>query len=99
MTKTHEFNENQVFTIKETLLKIKKVADEILDDYNKKPPKRYNYNQYKVADIFYNFHLDGDEGYSVVICEISPTATKFQEYMVECLKDKLGFYVDVVLEW
>ena len=85
-------------TIKETLIKIKEVADEILKDYHK-PPKGYNYNQYKVADVSYNLHLDGEEGYSVVICEISPTATKFQEYMVKCLKDKLGFDVDVVLEW
>jgi hypothetical protein len=86
-------------TIKETLLKIKEVADKILKDYNKPPPKGFNYNQYRVAGVSYNLHLDGEEDYSVVICEISPTATKFQKYMVECLKDKLGFPVNVVLEW
>jgi len=80
------------------LTKIKKVADKILEDYHK-PPKGYVYNQYKVADVSYNLHLDGEETYSVVICEISPTATKFQEYMVKCLKDKLGFSVNVILEW
>jgi hypothetical protein len=85
-------------TIKETLTKIKEVADKILEDYHK-PPKGYVYNQYKVADVCYNLHLDGEEDYSVVICEISPTATKFQEYMIECLKDKLGFPVSVILEW
>lgn len=84
--------------IKETLTKIKEVTDEILEDYHK-PPKGYVYNQYKVADVSYNLHLDGEETYSVVICEISPTATKFQEYMIECLKDKLGFYVNVECEW
>lgn len=83
--------------IKKTLIKIKEVADKILEDYMK--PWNGFYNQYKVADVSYNLHLDGEEGYSVVICEISPTATKFQEYMVECLKDKLGFDVNVVLEW
>lgn len=85
-------------TIKETLIKIKEVADKILEDYHK-PPKGYVYNQYKVADVSYNLHLDGDETYSVLICEISPTATGFQKYMIECLKDKLGFYVDVILGW
>ena len=83
--------------IKETLIKIKEVADEILKDYMK--PWNGFYNEYKVADVCYNLHLDGEESYSVVINEISPTATALQKYMIECLKDKLGFYVDVILEW
>jgi hypothetical protein len=83
--------------IKETLIKIKEVADEILKDYMK--PWNGFYNEYKVADVSYNLHLDGEEDYSVLIAGCSPTAIKFQEYMIECLKDKLGFYVDVILEW
>ena len=83
--------------IKETLIKIKEVADEILKDYMK--PWNGFYNEYKVADVCYNLHLDGEESYSVEINEVSPTAIKFQKYMIECLKDKLGFYVDVILEW
>ena len=83
--------------IKSQIKTIKEVADEILKDYMK--PWNGFYNEYKVADVSYNLHLDGEEDYSVLICEISPTATMFQEYMVKCLKDKLGFYVNVILEW
>jgi hypothetical protein len=84
-------------TIKETLTKIKEVADEILKDYM----KSWNgfYIEYRVADVCYNLHLDGEESYSVEINEVSPNAREFQEYMIECLKDKLGFDVNVVLEW
>jgi hypothetical protein len=53
----------------------------------------------RVVDVSYNLHLDGEEDYSVLIEECSPTAYELQEYMIECLKDKLGFYVNVVLEW
>jgi hypothetical protein len=85
-------------TIKSQIKTIKEVADKILEDYQK-PTKGLGYNQYRIADVSYNLHLDGEETYSVLICEISPTATTLQKYMIECLKDKLGFYVDVVLEW
>ena len=84
--------------IKETLTKIKEVADKILKDYQK-PTRGLGYNQYRIADVSYNLHLDGEETYSVLICEISPTAIALQKYMIECLKDKLGFCVDVILEW
>jgi hypothetical protein len=93
-------------TIKETLTKIKEVADEILETHKNSVLKlggiRYggvNYADLYVEDVSYNLHLDGDETYSVLIEECSPTAYDFCEFMVECLKDKLGFDVDVVLEW
>jgi hypothetical protein len=88
-------------TIKETLLKIKEVADEILETH-KNSTVRFdgiNYADLYVRDVSYNLHLDGEETYGVLIEECSPTAYDFAEYMLECLKDKLGFDVDVVLEW
>lgn len=94
-------NRTMTETIKETLTKIKEVADEILERH-KNSTVRYggvNYADLYVEDVSYNLHLDGDETYSVLIEECSPTAYELQEYMVECLKDKLGFYVDVILEW
>ena len=88
-------------TIKTQLLKIKEVADEILETHKNSTEKfgGVNYGDLGVVDVSYNLHLDGEEDYSVLIEECSPTAYDFQEYMVECLKDKLGFYVNVVLEW
>jgi hypothetical protein len=88
-------------TIKTQLLKIKEVADEILETHKNSTEKfgGVNYGDLRVVDVSYNLHLDGEEDYSVLIEECSPTAYDFQEYMVECLKDKLGFYVNVVLEW
>ena len=85
----------------ETLTKIKEVADEILERH-KNSTVRFdgvNYADLYVKDVSYNLHLDGEETYSVLIEECSPTAYDFCEFMVECLKDKLGFDVDVVLEW
>jgi hypothetical protein len=88
-------------TIKETLTKIKEVADEILERHKNSTQKfaGVNYGDLYVRDVSYNLHLDGEEDYSVLIEECSPIAYELQEYMVECLKDKLGFDVDVVLEW
>lgn len=87
--------------IKETLIKIEEVADEILETHKNSTEKfgGVNYGDLRVVDVSYNLHLDGEEDYSVLIEECSPTAYELQEYMVECLKDKLGFYVNVVLEW
>jgi hypothetical protein len=93
----------------ETLTKIKTikaVADAILETHKNSVLKldgiRFdgiNYADLYVRDVSYNLHLDGDETYSVLIEECSPTAYEFQEFMVECLKDKLGFDVNVVCEW
>lgn len=88
-------------TIKETLIKIKEVADEILETH-KNSTVRFggiNYADLFVRDVSYNLHLDDEETYSVLIEECSPTAYEFQEFMLECLKDKLGFFVNVVCEW
>ena len=87
--------------IKETLIKIKEVADEILETHKNSTEKfgGVNYGDLGVVDVSYNLHLDGEEDYSVLIEECSPTAYDFCEFMVGCLKDKLGFDVDVVLEW
>jgi hypothetical protein len=88
-------------TIKETLIKIKEVADEILETH-KNSTVRFggiNYADLSVVDVNYNLHLDGDETFEVLIEECSPTAYEFQEFMLECLKDKLGFFVNVVCEW
>lgn len=87
--------------IKETLIKIKEVADKILEEH-KNSTKKFggvNYGDLRVVDVSYNLHLDDEEDYSVLIEECSPTACELQEYMVECLKDKLGFYVNVECEW
>ena len=93
-------------TIKETLTKIKEVADEILETHKNSVVKldgiRFdgiNYADLYVVDVSYNLHLDGDETYSVLIEECSPTAYEFQEFMVECLKEKLDFFVNVECEW
>jgi hypothetical protein len=88
-------------TIKETLLKIKEVADEILETHKNSTVKFavVNYADLYVRDVSYNLHFDGEEDYSVLVEECSPTAYDFREFMVECLKDKLGFDVNVVLEW
>lgn len=88
-------------TIKETLTKIKEVADEILERH-KNSTVRFdgvNYADLYVVDVSYNLHLDGDETYSVLIEECSPTAYEFQEFMLECLKEKLDFFVNVECEW
>ena len=92
---------NPQYSKKETLTKIKEVADEILERH-KNSTVRFdgvNYADLYVKDVSYNLHLDGEETYSALIEECSPTAYDFCEFMVECLKDKLGFDVDVVLEW
>ena len=88
-------------TIKSKIKTIKAVADAILKTHKKSTEKfgGVNYGDLAVVDVSYNLHLDGEETYSVLIEECSPTAYELQEYMVECLKDKLGFYVDVILEW
>lgn len=88
-------------TIKETLIKIKEVADKILKTHKNSTETfgGVNYANLRVVDVSYNLHLDGEENYSVFIEECSPTAYEFQEFMLECLKDKLGFFVNVVCEW
>jgi hypothetical protein len=88
-------------TIKETLIKIKEVADKILEDVLSDEIKfdGINYTDLRIVDVSYNLHLDGEETYSVLIEECSSSAYDFCEFMVGCLKDKLGFDVDVVLEW
>ena len=58
-----------------------------------------NYSDLRIVDVSYNLHLDGEEDYIVLIEECSPTSYEFQEFMVKCLKDKLGFYVNVSCEW
>ena len=88
-------------TIKSKIKTIKEVADEILETHKNSTEKfgGVNYGDLRVVDVSYNLHLDGEEDYSVLIEECSPTASALQKYMIECLKDKLGFYVDVILEW
>ena len=87
--------------IKSQIKTIKEIADEILETHKNSTEKfgGVNYGDLGVVDVSYNLHLDGEEDYSVLIEECSPTAYELQEYMIECLKDKLGFYVNVVLEW
>ena len=88
-------------TIKETLTKIKEVADEILERH-KNSTVRFdgvNYGDLYVRDVSYNLHLDGEETYSVLIEECSPTAYDFCEFMVGRIELKLGFPVNVILEW
>jgi hypothetical protein len=87
--------------LKETLIKIKEVADEILETHENSTVRfgGINYADLRVVDVTYNLHLDDEETYSVLIEECSPTAYEFQEFMLECLKDKLGFFVNVVCEW
>ena len=87
--------------IKNQLLKIKEVADQVLEEHEKSTVRfgGINYADLRVVDVSYNLHLDGEEDYTVLIEECSPTAYEFQEYMVECLKDKLGFFVNVSCEW
>ena len=88
-------------TIKTQLLKIKEVADQILETH-KNSTIRFdgvNYADLRVVDVSYNLHLDDEETYSVLIEECSPTAYNFQEYMVGRLNIKLGFDVIVVCEW
>ena len=87
--------------IKETLIKIKEVADEILQTH-KNSTVRFdgvNYADLRIVDVSYNLHLDDEETYSVLIEECSPTAYNFQEYMVGRLNIKLGFDVIVECEW
>ena len=87
--------------IKETLIKIKEVADEILETH-KNSTVRFggiNYADLSVVDVSYNLHLDGDETFEVLIEECSPTAYEFQEFMIESLKEKLDFFVNVRTEW
>ena len=88
-------------TIKETLIKIEEVANKILEEHENSTEKfgGVNYGDLRVVDVSYNLHLDGEEDYSVLIEECSPIAYEFQEFMLECLKDKLGFFVNVVYEW
>ena len=92
---------SQIKTINSQIKTIKAVADAILKTHKNSTEtfKGVNYGDLRIVDVSYNLHLDGEEGYSVFIEECSPTAYEFQEFMLECLKDKLGFYVNVVLEW
>ena len=87
--------------IKETLIKIKEVADKILKTHKNSTETfgGVNYGDLGVVDVSYNLHLDGEENYSVFIEECSPTAYEFQEYMVGRIELKVGFPVNVVLEW
>ena len=87
--------------IKQQLLKIKEVADQILEEHENSTVRfgGINYADLRIVDVSYNLHLDGEDDYSVLIEECSPTAYKFQEFMVECLKEKLGFSVNVSCEW
>ena len=83
------------------LAKIKQVADQILEEH-KNSKVRFggiNYADLRIVDVSYNLHLDGEEDYSVLIEECSPTSYEFHEFMVGCLKNKLGFYVNVSCEW
>ena len=87
--------------IKQNLIKIKQVADQVLEEHENSTVRfgGINYADLRIVDVSYNLHLDGEEEYSVFIEECSPTAYEFQEFMLECLKDKLGFFVNVVCEW
>ena len=88
-------------TINSQIKTIKAVADAILKNHKNSTETfgGVNYGDLRVVDVSYNLHLDGEEEYSVFIEECSPTAYEFQEFMLECLKDKLGFFVNVVCEW
>ena len=52
-----------------------------------------------VVDVYLTYHMDGDIHYHILIEECSPTSYEFQEFMVESLKEKLGFCVIVECEW
>jgi hypothetical protein len=82
-------------------IKIKKASEEILQEHKKSTEKfsGVNYGDLDVVDVYVSYHMDGDIHYHILIEECSPTSYEFQEFMVESLKDKLGFYVNVECEW
>ena len=82
-------------------IKIKEAAKEVLREksLSKKMFNGVNECSLSVRDVYLTYHMDGDIEYNVLIEECSPTAYEFRKYMIECLKDKLGFYVNVECEW
>lgn len=82
-------------------IKIKKASEEILQEHKKSTEKfsGVNYGDLGVVDVYLTYHMDGDIYYHILIEECSPTSYEFQEFMVESLKDKLGFCVIVECEW
>jgi hypothetical protein len=81
--------------------KIKTAAEEILQEHKNSTEKfsGVNYGDLSVVDVYLTYHMDGDIHYHILIEECSPTSYEFQEFMVESLKDKLGFCVIVECEW
>ena len=82
-------------------IKIKEAAKEVLREksLSKKMFNGVNECGLSVRDVYLTYHMDGDIEYNVLIEECSPTAYEFRKYMIEGLKDKLGFYVNVECEW
>ena len=85
----------------DNFIKIKKASEEILQEHKKSTEKfsGVNYGDLSVVDVYLTYHMDGDIHYHLLIEECSPTSYEFQEFMVECLKDKLGVSVIVECEW
>jgi hypothetical protein len=82
-------------------IKIKKASEEILQEHKNSTEKfsGVNYGDLDVVDVYVSYHMDGDIHYHILIEECSPTSYEFQEFMVESLKEKLGFCVIVECEW
>lgn len=92
------FDNEQVYN---NFIKIKEAAKEVLREksLSKKMFNGVNECGLSVRDVYLTYHMDGDIEYNVLIEECSPTAYEFRKYMIEGLKDKLGFYVNVECEW
>jgi hypothetical protein len=87
--------------IYKNFIKIKKASEEILKEHKNSTEKfgGVNYGNLSIADVYLTYHMDGDIEYSILLEECSPSSYEFREYMIECLKDKLAFYVNVECAW
>ena len=96
-------NNEQLFfnLIKEKLGLIELAAKEVLEQHKNSGEKfsGVNYGDLSVVDVYITYHMDEYIEYYVLIEECSPTAYELQRYMIEGLKDKLGFYVNVECAW
>jgi len=89
-------------TLKKNFVLIKEVAERALENH-KNSPERFggvNYGDLNVVDVYAKYSMNEEDlEYGVLIEEVSPTVYELQEYMVEYLKDNLGFPVNVETEW
>ena len=87
--------------IHKNFIKIKKASEEILKEHKNSTEKfgGVNYADLRVVDVYLTYHMDGEIEYSILLEECSPTAYEFRKYMIESLKDKLAFYVNVECAW